>query len=68
MNKGIFSIIGYLLFAIGMIALILSLIGLKLSLLSWADTNPAVGLMIKLGLIMVGLIILYVSKLNNPEQ
>lgn len=68
MNKGLLSLIGYLFFAVGMIALILSLIGLKISFLAWADINPLMGLMVKLGLVMTGLILMYVVKIRSEEE
>ena len=68
MNKGLLSLFGYLFFATGMIALILSLIGLKISFLAWADSDPLLGLMVKLGLIMTGLILMYVVKIRSEEE
>lgn len=68
MNKGVFTLIGYLLFLIGMLSLILSLIGLKLSFLSWIDAKPIMGLAIKLALVMFGLIFMYLAKIRSEEE
>lgn len=54
-------------FIIGVIALVLSLIGLRLSFLSFIDANPVVGLVIKLSLIIVGLMIVYLTKTISED-
>jgi len=59
------SLIGYLMFAIGLIGLILSMGGLRLSILRWVEANPLVALLVKLGLIISGLIIMYTVRLEH---
>ena len=49
-------------FFVGTIALVLSLIGLRLSFLSFIDANPTIGLVVKLFLIIGGLMIVYLTK------
>ena len=55
--------IGFLLFLYGMLALVLSLIGVKLSFLTWIDANGALlGFIIRLLMVMMGLVIVYVVR------
>ncbi len=68
MKTAVLSVLGYLLFATGMIALILSLVGLRISFLSWLDQNPLVGLIIKILLVMFGLILMYYVRLQNEDS
>ena len=65
MKKNIWTIIGFLLFIFGMSALVLSLVGVKLSFLTFIDkAGGGVGLIIRLLMIFGGLIMAWVSKTN----
>ncbi len=62
-NKGLFTLVGFLLFVYGTLALVLSLIGAKLSFLVWLDAPGALfGLIMKLLMIMLGVIIVYLAR------
>jgi hypothetical protein len=62
-NKGILSLVGFLLAGIGFIAIILSLIGAQLSFLTWIDElGRLTGFLIKIGLILLGIIIIYLTQ------
>ena len=65
MQKSIFSILGFTLFITGMLALVLSLVGVKLSFLAWID-NPGRGwgLLIRLAMIIVGAIMVVMTRSN----
>ena len=67
-NRSIFSLIGILLFLTGFVAIILSLVGLNLSLLSWLeDLGKGVAFLVKIIMVLFGIIILYLSKTTEPE-
>ena len=61
-NKGIFSLIGFLLTGIGFLAIILSIVGVQLSFLTWLDTFGALwSFLAKLLMIVVGLLTIYLT-------
>lgn len=61
--KGIYSIIGFVLFVAGTLALILSLVGVKLQPLLWIDSwGPLTGLIIRLLMILSGVLIVYLAR------
>ena len=63
MDRPIITVIGYLLLLFGFLALILSMIGLRLSFLRFLEFGgPLVALVIKLAMIVAGFILMYVSK------
>lgn len=56
-------VLGFLLFLFGFISLILTLVGLRISFLSWIDEiGPGVGLAIRLVMIFGGIIIMYITR------
>ncbi len=66
--KTALTIIGFLLFAVGLLALILSLVGLKLSYLTWIDASSrGLGLVIRLIMIFGGVSLMYVGKMNEID-
>ena len=62
-KKAIFSIAGFLLFILGFLSLILSIVGMKIVFLLWLDAfGPLVGLIIKLMMIMGGIVMVVVVR------
>ncbi|HKK79751.1 MAG TPA: hypothetical protein VJ933_08980 [Phaeodactylibacter sp.] len=62
-NKGLFSLVGFLLAGLGFSAIVLSLVGAKLSFLLWIDAFGALtGFLIKLVMILMGIVILYLAR------
>ncbi|MEM8528571.1 MAG: hypothetical protein AAGG68_28290 [Bacteroidota bacterium] len=62
-RKGLWTFIGFLLFLYGFLALILSLIGAKLSFLMWLDApSPLFGFVAKVAMVMIGLVIVYLTR------
>lgn len=62
-NKGIVTLVGFLLAGIGFLALVLSVVGVKLSFLTWIDRpGPLVGFVIRLVMIVTGIIIVYLAQ------
>ncbi len=63
MNKGIFSLIGFSLFIIGMLALVLSLVSVQLSFLTFLESyGRGVGLLLKLVMIVLGAVLVVVTR------
>lgn len=69
MNRVTFTVVGYVMLTLGFLSIILSLIGLRLVPISFIDEffSPVVSLLIKLSLIVGGIIIFYISRVN-PDQ
>ncbi len=69
MNKGYITIVGYLLFLAGILSIILSMVGLQLTFLSWISSFGAgASIIIKLVLLFSGLIIMYISKMPPEDE
>ena len=63
MNKATSSIIGFALFMIGMLALVLQLVGVQLIFLTWMDSwGGGIGFLLRLIMIIVGLVIIIVTR------
>jgi hypothetical protein len=62
-NKTLFTIIGFLMFIFGFSTLVLMLVGMNLSFLTWIDAGgKLLGFVIRLLLIMSGFIFFYVAQ------
>ena len=69
MKKGIFTLIGFLLFIIGGTALVLSLVGVKLSFLLWIDAaGGLLGFIIRIVMMIGGIVIAVLSTGNWQEE
>ena len=62
-NKGIITLVGFLLAGLGFLALVLSVVGVKLSFLAWIDKpGPLFGFVTRLVMIITGIIIVYLAQ------
>ena len=69
MKKTIWVIIGFLLFIIGFTALVLSLVGVKLTYLTWIDKPSAMfGFLLRILRIIGGVVIVYLSVTDWRNQ
>ena len=69
MKKGLYTLIGFLLFIMGGTALVLSLVGLKLSYLLWIDAaGGLVGFMIRIIMMISGIVIAVLNTGNWRED
>ena len=69
MKKGIYTLIGFLLFIIGGTALVLSLVGVKLSCLLWIDAaGGLLGFIIRIVMMIGGIVIAVLSTGNWQED
>ena len=68
MNKTLITSIGFILFITGVIAIILSLVGLQLSILSPIESlGSGIAFLIKIVLTMAGLIMVYVANTKTEQ-
>ena len=68
--KGIITLAGFLLAGLGFLALVLSVVGVKLSFLTWIDApGPLFGFVSRLVMIITGIIIVYLAQTDfSGEQ
>lgn len=67
MNRPVWTIIGFVMFAIGILSVILALVGLKFTFLNFIYNHGVLTLVIQLFLLFGGMIILYVSRTSEDE-
>lgn len=61
--KGLITLVGFLLAGLGFLALVLSVVGVKLSFLTWIDKpGPLFGFVSRLIMIVAGIIIVYLAQ------
>ncbi len=69
MKKGLWSLIGFLLIIIGITALVLSIVGVQLSFLTWIDKpGKLIGFLIRLFMIMTGFIIIVLTRTDWKQE
>jgi hypothetical protein len=66
MNKPLFSIIGFLVFSIGLLSVIFSMVGLRFTFLSWMYNHGVATLIIQILLLFGGIVIWYVARTSEP--
>ncbi len=67
--KGLFTLIGFIMFLIGMSALVLSIVGVKLSFLTFIDEpSPMFGFLIRLALIFGGIIVIVLTQTDWQKE
>jgi hypothetical protein len=68
-KKTVITTIGFLLAGVGFLALVLSLVGVKLSYLVWLDRPGALfGFVAKLVMIIAGLVMIYMGKTDLEQE
>lgn len=69
MKKTLWVVLGFLLFIIGFTALVLSLVGVKLSYLTWIDAPGSLfGFIMRILMIIGGVVIVYLSVTDWRNQ
>lgn len=62
-NRGWITLVGFLIAGIGFVALVLSLVGLQLSFLTWIDApGKLFGFVMRLVFIIVGIVIIVLAQ------
>ncbi|MFT6360903.1 MAG: hypothetical protein ACJAYJ_005146 [Saprospiraceae bacterium] len=63
MNRGLWTLVGFLFFVIGFSALVLSLVGVQFSFLTWLDKPSRLfGFVMRLVFILLGFVIVYLAR------
>jgi hypothetical protein len=68
MKQPILSIVGFLMFAIGILSVILSLVGLKFTFLNFIYNHGVITIIIQLIMLFGGMIVLYVARTSNDND
>jgi hypothetical protein len=68
MNKPLWSVIGFVLFAIGVLSVILSMVGLKFTFMGFIYNHGIITTIIQLSMLFGGMIILYVARTAEEED
>ena len=63
MNKGLLSLLGFLIAGLGFLSIVLSLVGVQFAFLTWLDSfGRLFGFVAKIIMIIVGILILYIAQ------
>lgn len=69
MKKGIWTLIGFLLFINGMVALILTLVSVKLAYLTWMDNiSPLFGFIVKVLMVLAGVLVIVIASTDWDKE
>lgn len=67
--KGILSLVGFLMFSTGIVGLVLSLVGVRLSVLSFIESaNLMLGFLFKLFLCVAGIILVLIARTDWKKE
>ena len=68
-NKGLITLIGFILVSLGFLALVLSMVGVKFAFLLWIDKpGPLFGFVFRLLMILIGFMLVYVAQTNYKGE
>ncbi|MEM7104194.1 MAG: hypothetical protein AAF502_13735 [Bacteroidota bacterium] len=69
MKKGWLALVGFLLFAFGLFALIMNLVGMELAFLVWTNNiSPTFGFLFKIAMMITGVIVMWFNLTNWDEE
>lgn len=68
MKQPVLSVVGFLMFAIGILSVILSLVGLKFTFLDFIYNHGVITIVIQLVLLFGGMILLYVARTSESAE
>lgn len=67
MNKPIWTLVGFIIFCLGVLSLILSMVGLRFSFLSFIYDHGVLSFVIQVLAMFAGIVIMYVSRVSDEE-
>jgi hypothetical protein len=67
-NKPLWTLIGFVMFGLGVLSIILSLVGLKLDMLGPIYNHGVLTFIIQLVLLFGGMIVLYIARTGGEED
>ena len=62
MSRGTFTLIGFVLFAVGLLSLLLNFVGVEFAFLSWLDKSSVSGFLIRISMVVIGAIIMFIAR------
>ena len=69
MNKTLWTTTGFILFIVGAVSLVLSMVGLRLTILRPIENlGPGISFVVKIAITLFGIIIIYLSKTTTEEE
>lgn len=68
MQRPYLTLIGFVFFALGVLSIILSLVGLKIDALKWIYGYGIWTVVVQLILLFVGIIMMYVSRVSEEDS
>jgi len=69
MNKSLITLLGFLLFTLGFVSLVLSMIGIQLAFMAWLDApGPLFGFLTRIGMIIAGVIVVAVAQTDWKRE
>lgn len=67
-RKGLWSIIGFLMMALGLMSLIFSMVGMQFAFMQWMDAAGRMGgFLLRVVMMIAGIVILYLANTNFDE-
>jgi hypothetical protein len=68
-NKTLITVIGFLLAGIGLLAIVLSIVGVNFSFLGWLESlGGVVAFLVKIALAVFGFILIYLGQTNWEQE
>ncbi len=66
MRKGIFALVGFVLFAVGLLSIILGVMGLQFGFLLWMDRllGAAGAFLLRLLMVLSGMVVMYINLVD----
>jgi hypothetical protein len=68
MNKPFWSVLGFVLFAIGTLSVIMSMVGLKFTFMGFIYNHGLITVIIQLAMLFGGMIILYMARTSTEDE
>ena len=69
MNKNFLTSLGFMLFMLGAVSILISMVGLQISFLKWIDDiDRGLGLFIKLLMLVFGALLAFFSKIDLSKE
>ncbi|MEN0004812.1 MAG: hypothetical protein AAF798_11735 [Bacteroidota bacterium] len=68
-NRNLWTVAGFLISGMGFVAIVLSLVGVQLSILTWIDKPGRLfGFLIRLLMIVSGIVLIFLSQTNLEDE
>lgn len=69
MKKGLYSLLGFVFFVLGFLALVLQMVGVQIAFLTWLDAwGGGIGLLLRVLMIVAGLVIVIITRSGEQQH